>query len=68
MKKDKEVGLKGNTQMHYKGLGRVEAKTKWSKNGKEKTIPQLQEHLIEIIKLTKNGQSQINLQPQRPSG
>ena len=37
--KDKESGIKDNIQMKYKGLGLVEAKTKWSKNGKEKTIP-----------------------------
>ena len=39
--------------MHYKGLGREIAKTTWSKNGKKKTIPELQERLIEIIRLTK---------------
>ena len=39
--------------MHYKGLGREEAKTTWYKNGKKKTIAELQDHLIEIIKLTK---------------
>ena len=53
MKKEKESGLKDNIQMHYKGLGRVEAKTTWSKNGKKKTIPELQDSFIEIIKLTK---------------
>ena len=39
LKKEKESGLKENIQMHYKGLGRVEAKNTWSKNGKKKTIP-----------------------------
>ena len=39
--------------MHYKGLGRVEAKSTWSKNGKKKTIPEFQDRLIQIIKLTK---------------
>ena len=38
--------------MHYKGLGLVEAKTTWSKDGKKKTIPEFQDRLIEIIKLT----------------
>ena len=53
LKKEKELGLKDNIQMKYKGLGRVEAKTTWYKNGKKKTIAELQDHLIEIIKLTK---------------
>ena len=39
--------------MHYKGLGQVESKTIWSKNGKKKTITELQDLLIEIIKLSK---------------
>ena len=39
--------------MHYKGLGQVEAQTICSKNVKKKTTPELQDHLIEIIKLTK---------------
>ena len=51
--KDKDSGLKENFKMHYKGLGQVEAKTTWSKNGKKKTIPELPDCLIEIIKLTK---------------
>ena len=53
LKKEKESGLKDNIQMHYKGLVQVEAKTTWSKNGKKKTIPELQDLLIEIIKPTK---------------
>ena len=39
--------------MYYKGLGRVEAKTTCSKNLKKKTILELQDRFIEIIKLTK---------------
>ena len=39
--------------MHYQGLGRVESKTTWSNNGKKKNIPELQDRLIELIKLTK---------------
>ena len=39
--------------MNYKGLGRLEAKSIWSNNGKKKNIPELQDRLIEIIKLTK---------------
>ena len=39
--------------MHYKRLGRVKAKTTWSNNGKKKTIPELQDCLVETIKLTK---------------
>ena len=38
LKKEKESGLKKNIQMHYKGLDWVEDKTKWSNNGKNKTI------------------------------
>ena len=41
--------------MHYKGLGVVEAKTTWSKNGKKKNLPELQDRLIQIIKLTKQS-------------
>ena len=53
LKKEKDSGLKENSQMHYKGLGRMGSKTTWSNNGKKKTIPELQDRLIEIIKLTK---------------
>ena len=52
LKKDREAGLKDNAQIHYKELGWVEAKTTWLKNGRKKTMPQLQGRLIEIIKLT----------------
>ena len=41
LKREKESGLKENIQMHYKGLGREEAKTTWSNNGKKKTIPEI---------------------------
>ena len=53
LKREKESSLNDNIQMHYKGLGRLRAKTTWSKNGKKKTIPKCQDRLIEIIKLTK---------------
>ena len=53
LKMEKESGLKDNLQMHYKGLGQVEAKTTWSKNGSKTTIPDLQDRLFEIIQLTK---------------
>ena len=53
LKKEKESGLKDNIQMHYKGLVQVEAKTTCYKNGKKKTVPELRDRLIEIIKLTK---------------
>ena len=53
LKKENESVLKDNIQMHYNGLGRLEAKTKWSKNGNKKTIPKLQDRFIDIIKLTK---------------
>ena len=39
LKKDKESGIKDNIYIHYKGLGRVEAKTTRFKNGNKKTIP-----------------------------
>ena len=53
MKKNKDSGLKDNSQIHYKGFCQVEAKTTRSKNGKKKNIPELQARLIEIIKLNK---------------
>ena len=53
LKKYNESGLKENTQMHYKVLCWVEAKTTCYKKGNKKTIPELQDRLIEIIKLTK---------------
>ena len=53
LNREKESGLRENIQMHYKGLGRVEANTTCYKNGKNKTNPYLQDLLIEIIKLTK---------------
>ena len=53
LKKDKDAGLRDNIPMHYKGLGQVKAKITWSKDRKEDTIPELQQRLIEIIKLMK---------------
>ena len=49
----KDSGLKYNIKIQYKGLGRLEDKTTQYNNRKKKTIPQLQDRLIEIIKLTK---------------
>lgn len=52
-KKDKEEGLKDNILMRFKGMGWVDAQTTWSKDGKKKTIPQLQQRLLEIIAITR---------------
>ena len=52
--KDKMLGLRENIQMHYLGMGRADAQTNWSENCKQKTIPQLTDRLIEIIKMFKN--------------
>ena len=46
LNEEKESGLEENTQMNYKDLGWVEAKNKWSKNGKNKTTPELQDRFI----------------------
>ena len=35
-------------------MGRADAQTNWSENSKQKTIPQLTDRLIEIIKMFKN--------------
>ena len=40
--------------MHYLGIGKVDSQTNWSENCKQKTIPQLTDRLIEIIKMFKN--------------
>ena len=53
LKNEKESGIKDNIQMHYKGLGQVESKITWSKNGRKKTISELQDCYIEIIRLPK---------------
>ena len=55
-KKDKEQGLKDNIMMRFKGFGWQDAHTTWSKNGKKKTIPVLQDALINIINATKKRQ------------
>ena len=52
--KDKMAGLRENIQMHYLGMGRADAQTNWSENCKQKTISQLTDRLIEIIKMFKN--------------
>jgi hypothetical protein len=54
LKKDKEAALRDNINMRFKGLGFKEAHTTWSKNGKKKTLPQLQARLIEVLKITKD--------------
>ena len=48
------AGLRDNIQMHYLSMGRADAQTNWSDNCKQKTIPQLIDRLIEIIKIFKN--------------
>ena len=52
--KDNMAVLRDNIQMHYLGMGRDDAQTNWSENRKHKTIPQLTDKLIEIIKMFKN--------------
>ena len=46
--------LRENIQIHYLGMGMADAQTNWSENLKKKTIPQLTDRLIEIIKMFKN--------------
>ena len=46
--------LSEKIQMNYLGMGRADAQTNWSENCKQKTIPQLTDRLIEIIKMFKN--------------
>ena len=53
LKKEKKSGLKDSIQIHYKELGLVEDKTTWSNNANKKSIPELQDCLIEIIIFTK---------------
>ena len=48
------AGLRDNIQMHYLGMGRADAQTNGSENHKQKTIPQLTDRLINIIKMLKN--------------
>ena len=52
--KDKMAVLRDNIQIRYLGMGRADAKKNWSDNRKQKTIPQLTDRLIEIIKMFKN--------------
>ena len=52
--KDKIAGLRDNIKMHYLGMGRSDAQKNWSENCNQKTIPQLTDRLIEIIKMFKN--------------
>ena len=70
--KYKMAGLRDNIQMHYLGMGRADSQTNWSENCNQKTIPQLTDRLIEIIKVFKNvpvpdnpntTMPQINQQP-----
>ena len=53
VKKDKEALLKDNMQMRWKGMGWADCHVAWSKDGKKKTICDLQRALIKIIKDTK---------------
>ena len=53
-KYEKEELLKDNILMRYKGMGWATAHTTWSKDGKKKTLQELQKRLIEIIKETKS--------------
>ena len=55
--KYKMAGLRDNIQMDYLGMGRADAQTNWSENCKQKTIPQLTDRLIEIIKMFKECSS-----------
>ena len=52
--KDKMAGLRDNIQIHYLVMGRADAQTNWSENSKQKTIPQLTDRLIDIIKIFNN--------------
>ena len=66
--KDKIAGLRDNIQMHYLGMGRSDAQANWSENRKQKTIPQLTDRLIEIIKMFNNvpvPEDPITTMPQR---
>ena len=60
-KNEKETALKDNIQIRFKGYGWAECYTAWSKDGKKKSVPQLQARLIEIINSTKGKQI-----PQKP--
>jgi hypothetical protein len=51
--KDKEAALKDNVNIRFSGFGWVDCHTTWLKNGKKKTIPELTDRLIEIIKMTR---------------
>ena len=52
--KDKIASLRDNIQIHYLSMGRSDAQKNWSENRKQKTIPQLTDMFIEIIKMFKN--------------
>ena len=52
-KKDKFAALKDNIQIRFMGFGWEDWHTTWSKNGKNKTIPELQRHLIDKINESK---------------
>ena len=50
---DKEAVLKDNINIRFKGYGWADCKVAWSKDGKKKTVPELKDELIDIIKKTK---------------
>ena len=53
-KKDKMAMLTDNIEIRVVGFGWQEFRTEWSKDGKQKSIEQLEEQLKEIIGLEKN--------------
>ena len=52
-KKDKLDMLKDNIQIRFISFGSEEFKTQWSKDGRQKSIPELERRLKEIIEKTK---------------
>ena len=57
--------IKMNIQMRYLGLGWTECKTKWTLNGKAKSVKQLKARLLEIIRITSNNEVPIRLYPKK---
>ena len=45
---------KDNIQMQVLGMGWNQFKTQWSHNGVQKTVEELTEHLVEIIRAERN--------------
>ena len=52
--KDKMAGLRDNIEIHYLGIRRADTQMSWSDNCKQKTIHQLTDRLIKIIKMFNN--------------